>query len=246
MKIRRPLVIQIVAFLGAWLLRLWCATLRLRYRPLGRAVLPYRPGERFIFVSWHETLFFPACFYASRHAKALISDHADGELAAAVVRHCGYGVVRGSSTRGGAKAMLGMLRAATRKSFVILPDGPRGPRREVAPGLLFLAAKARLPIVLIGIGYDRPWRLRTWDRFCVPRPFSKVVVLTSEPIVVPEEMTAAEGRAFLATLGRQLSQLTDEASRIAEGRDAAEDLGACVPYREKCPQSRSADASRAA
>src|SRR5436190_464721 len=77
-----------------------------------------------------------------------------------------------------------MLRVGRKSHLAITPDGPRGPRRQVQPGLLYLAARTGLPIVPVGIGYDRPWRMRSWDRFAVPRPWTRATCVTTEPIHV--------------------------------------------------------------
>jgi lysophospholipid acyltransferase (LPLAT)-like uncharacterized protein len=82
-------------------------------------------------------------------------------------------------------------------------------------GLVYLAAKTGLPIVLIGVGHDRPWRLRTWDRFALPRPFSKTVVVTLDPVQVPEDANKAQLEEYRARLESSLNELTDYAERVA-------------------------------
>jgi lysophospholipid acyltransferase (LPLAT)-like uncharacterized protein len=157
----------------------------------------------------------PCYQFARRDILVLISQHADGEMIAQVCKHIGYGTVRGSSTRGGLKAMREMIRAADNCHIAIMPDGPRGPRRHVELGLIYLAAKTGLPLVLAGVGHDRPWRLKTWDRFAMPRPWSKSVILTLKPIHIPENATKAELETYRQQVEQALVEVTDCAERLA-------------------------------
>ena len=216
MKIRHPAVIKWIGFLGAILIRCWIGTLSFRYRSLGENVFPDR-GVRgcILFAFWHENILVPCHAFARRDTLVLISQHADGEMIARVCKHMGWGTVRGSSTRGGIKAMREMMRASTGRHIAVMPDGPRGPRRHVELGLIFLAAKTGMPIVLLGVGHDRPWRLKTWDRFCVPRPFSKALVLGSAPILIPPDANKSELEALRQQVEQTLNDLTDHAERLA-------------------------------
>src|SRR5262245_58169724 len=130
MKIRRPWMIKALGFAVAWVVRLWIGTLRYRYRPLGPIMIPDRPGfrGRYLFAFWHENILLPAYHYGRRDVCVLISRHADGQLIAEAVRHLGFRVVYGSTTRDGVQAVRQMLRLARKAQLVITPDGPRGPR----------------------------------------------------------------------------------------------------------------------
>ncbi len=218
MRIRNPLVIKWIGLIGALVIRLYAATLCLRFRAVGQNTDPRRrdlPG-RYIYAFWHETVFLPAAEFGRRDLVCLISEHADGELIAQIVRHTGYGVVRGSTTRGGARALRKMIRLSERNHFAVLPDGPRGPRRRLEQGLIYLAARTGLPLVLAGIGYDRPWRLPTWDRFAVPRPWSKVVIIISEPLHIPPGLNRAQMEEFRQQAEATLNGLTRRAEKLAE------------------------------
>jgi lysophospholipid acyltransferase (LPLAT)-like uncharacterized protein len=214
MKIRNPTVIKWIGFLGALIIRCWIGTLSFRCRCLGKDVFNDRAGH-YLATFWHENILVPCYFFARKDVLVLISQHADGEMIAQVCKHMGLGTIRGSSTRGGIKAMREMIRASTSCHIAVMPDGPRGPRRHVELGLIYLAAKTGLPIVLFGVGHDRPWRLKTWDRFCMPRPFSQALVIASAPIHIPEDA----GKAALETHRQQVEQalndLTDYAERLA-------------------------------
>jgi lysophospholipid acyltransferase (LPLAT)-like uncharacterized protein len=101
----------------------------------------------------------------------------------------GIGVVRGSTARGGAQALMDMIRGAGNGlHLAITPDGPRGPRRELKPGLIVVATQTGDPIVPMGIGFTRAWRAHSWDRFAVPLPFSTIVGVIPAPISIPARL----------------------------------------------------------
>jgi lysophospholipid acyltransferase (LPLAT)-like uncharacterized protein len=217
MKLRHPLLIKAAGFAIAWAVRIWIGTLGYRYRPLGRAVVPTerRLREHYIYAFWHENLLLPAYHFNRPDAWVLISQHADGELIAAACRNLRLRVVRGSTTRGGVQAMRQMVKLGRKGHLVITPDGPRGPRRQVQPGLVYLAAKTGLPIVPVGIGFDRPWRLHSWDRFALPRPWSLGTLVTTEPIHVPPEIGRDEIEAYRRSVEQAMAVATEAAERMA-------------------------------
>jgi lysophospholipid acyltransferase (LPLAT)-like uncharacterized protein len=189
MKIRNPRLIRMASWLGAQAVRAWMRTMHFEYRALGPNLDPRQPGmtSRYIYAFWHENMLVPLYQYAQPNIRVLISQHADGELIAELAHHLGFGLVRGSSTRGGIEAVRQMLRLAQDAHLAVTPDGPRGPRRQVQMGLLYLAARTGLPIVPFGIGHRRAWRMKSWDRFAVPRLFSFTTCVTPEPIHVPAD-----------------------------------------------------------
>src|SRR5262249_2906370 len=98
------------------------------------------------------------------------------------------------------------------------PDGPRGPRRRVKPGLVFLAAKTGLPIVPVGFAFHRAWRLRSWDRFALPLPWSAVECVTTDPVVVPEDADKGRLEEYQLRVEQALNLATEVAERRAFGR----------------------------
>jgi lysophospholipid acyltransferase (LPLAT)-like uncharacterized protein len=214
MKIRHPSLIKATGFSAAWLIRLWLGSLRFHYRPLGPRVAPDQPGlrGRYIYAFWHENMLLPAYQYGRPDVWVLVSKHADGQLIGETCRHLRLRLVYGSTTRGGVAAVRNLLRASQRSHLVITPDGPRGPRRRVQTGLVYLAARTGLPIVPTGIGYDRPWRLRSWDRFALPRPGSEGVCVTHEPVLVPADVD----KTALEEYRRRVEEALTEATLVAE------------------------------
>jgi lysophospholipid acyltransferase (LPLAT)-like uncharacterized protein len=231
MKLRNPWLIRVVALFGALVIRAWMATVRLRIDNRDNADHPSDPdSDRFIYAFWHESLLAPVKFKA--RVRVLISKHADGELIAQACRYLGFGVVRGSTTRGGGAALVELWNCSQRSHLVFTPDGPRGPRRRIQPGMIVLASRAGLPIVPVGIGFRRAWRAKSWDRFAVPRPFSTCVCVAGCAIIVPPDLD----RDGLEQYRRLVEEEMLEATQCAEQQ--AEALGPSGRHRP-LDQSRS-------
>jgi len=195
LKIEGRLARWLIAF-GFRLLQLWARTLR--YEIDDRAGIVGRPvTENYIGALWHNRLLiFPVVlrrFFPNRHGAALISASRDGDLLADAIRRFEYDVVRGSSSRLGASAILQLTQMlASGCDVVITPDGPRGPAYELGPGIIFLAQKSGAAVLPMNLEYSRCWRLGSWDRFIVPRPFARVRVLIDEPHRVKSTRTLGE------------------------------------------------------
>ena len=137
----------------------------------------------FIFALWHHTLLPLLWWHRRRDVTLLVSAHRDGELVASAAAHLGYRLARGSSTRGGASGYRGLLQALAGGSVVaVTPDGPAGPAGIVKPGVVRAAHQARAPVLPVAARVDRAWRLRSWDRLMVPRPFARIIVEYGRPL----------------------------------------------------------------
>lgn len=191
-----------VAFVG-WATRTAVVRGENRNRLRGR-------DQRFIYALWHQRQVFAVWAHRRGGAAALVSRSADGELAARILILLGIGVVRGSSSRGGASALRELLKA--RRDLAITPDGPRGPAREVKEGILFLARKLEIPILPLSIGLSRKLVFKkSWDEFWLPLPFGRAAVVYGEPLAVgPDDdlkVKAAELKAALLRLDAQADGL---------------------------------------
>ena len=135
-----------------------------------------------IIVFWHEHILMSAFHWKklrrrqkNSRVSAVVSDHTDGEFITQIVKHLGIGAVRGSSTRGGAKALLSAIKELRDGGDVAFtPDGPKGPRHSVADGVVVAAKKSGLDIVPLGFTASNYWRLTSWDRFMIPKPFGTI------------------------------------------------------------------------
>jgi lysophospholipid acyltransferase (LPLAT)-like uncharacterized protein len=193
MKLRNPWLIKAAGFTLSRLLRSWLGGLRYRQHLVGGADWPWNGvAERYIYVAWHEYLLLP--LYLCSHADVcmLLSRHSDGQLLSATLSHFDISQVSGSTSRGGVEALRNLIRVSQRKHIALIPDGPRGPRRRVKPGLIYLAARSGLPIVPAGFGFRRPWRLKSWDQFAVPRPWSHAACIAGPPIRIPHDASRVE------------------------------------------------------
>jgi lysophospholipid acyltransferase (LPLAT)-like uncharacterized protein len=185
----------LIAF-GFRLLQLWARTLRYEIDDRGSVV--GRPvTENYIGAIWHNRLLiFPLVlrrFFPNRGGAALISASRDGDLLADAIHRFGYDVVRGSSSRLGASAIRQLTELlASGRDVVITPDGPRGPAYELGPGIIFLAQKSGAAVLPMNLEFSRCWRLGSWDRFIVPRPFAKVRVVIDHPYRVKSTGTPEE------------------------------------------------------
>ena len=178
------------------MLRAWARTLR--YEIDDRAGILGKPVmENYIGALWHNRLLiFPLVlrrFFPNRPGAALISASRDGDLLTDAIHRFGYEVIRGSSSRLGASAILQLTgELASGRDVVITPDGPRGPAYELGPGIVFLAQKSGASVLPMNLEYSHCWRLGSWDRFIVPRPFAKVRVLVGQPHRVGTTNTSEE------------------------------------------------------
>ena len=165
----------------------------------------------FVFALWHHTLLPLLWWHRDRNVTLLVSAHRDGELVASAATRLGYRLARGSSTRGGASGYRGLLRALAAGSVVaVTPDGPAGPAGIVKPGVVRAAHQARAPVLPVAAHVERVWRLRSWDRLMVPRPFARIIVEYGRPLVPHEDPFVAS-----ADLARALDALAPARSAAA-------------------------------
>jgi lysophospholipid acyltransferase (LPLAT)-like uncharacterized protein len=214
MKLRSPWLIRLAARLIAWVIRALMSTIRYQVVFLGREHPVDPRQERYIYAFWHESMLLPTV--VRTEICVLISRHADGELIARACERLGIAAVRGSSTRGGSEALLGMLGVGRDLHLAVTPDGPRGPRRRVQMGTIFLASRTGLPIVPFGVAYQRAWRFRSWDRFALPKPWSRAFAVIGQALPVPAGLDRPQMERYRLLLEEQMLSLTAAAERWAE------------------------------
>jgi hypothetical protein len=163
-----------------------------------------REQKKIVFALWHGDLLPLLYHHRDEGVSVLISEHRDGELIARVAESLGFRTVRGSTSRGATRALVGLSRELMAGHDVaITPDGPRGPARSFAPGALIAAQRARAPVIAVGVSAKSAWRLGTWDRFVIPRPFAKVRIAYSDPVMLEAptaRAAAAETTRFQALM----------------------------------------------
>lgn len=187
-----PLEKRIALAIGGGVLRSIANTWRFEVRNAA-ALESLRDQRRpFIFSLWHGQLLPLLWHHRDQQIAVLISEHEDGELVARLARSLGYRLIRGSSTRGGERALLSLVRELRDgKEVAVTPDGPRGPALSYAPGALVAAHRANAPILPIAAHARSAWRLGSWDSFLIPKPFARVTVAYGNPV----EVAASDPRA---------------------------------------------------
>jgi lysophospholipid acyltransferase (LPLAT)-like uncharacterized protein len=176
---------RIAIRLGPWLIRTLARTWRVRVVNDTGWRARRAGGQSFVFTLWHGELLPILAQHRNQGIMILISEHRDGEVIAQIAQRLGCRTVRGSTSRGAARALLAMTRALEAgNEIAVTPDGPRGPRHHFAPGALVAAHRAGAPVVGIGIMASRAWRLKSWDAFMIPKPFARVTVTYSDPTFV--------------------------------------------------------------
>jgi len=175
----------LAAPVGGGLLRVLAATWRIRERGAEHARAFREERRPCVAVLWHSRLLPLLYYHRHQGIVLLISRHRDGGYLAALAQRWGYQAVRGSSRRGGDVGLLGVVRSLEQGARVaVTPDGPRGPAEVVKAGAVAAAQHAGVPIVALGAQASAEWRLNSWDRFSVPRPFAEIEVVYGAPLEV--------------------------------------------------------------
>jgi lysophospholipid acyltransferase (LPLAT)-like uncharacterized protein len=170
-KISRYLALLFVPFIGSLVIRFLYFTNKKNFHAPERIT-----DEPVIFACWHgELLMLPYLYKYYRkkpHAKVLISPHFDGELISRTIKYFGLGTLAGSSDKNPARVLIQAIKTIKEGYDIgITPDGPKGPRHEVADGIIVMAQKTKAKIVLVEIKPTKFWQLNSWDRFTIPKPF---------------------------------------------------------------------------
>ncbi len=166
-----------------------------------------------VYVFWHRCVIPALYWYRGKDIAVMTSGSFDGEYIARIIEKFGYRAVRGSSTRGGVRALLGMhseIEQGRAVAFTI--DGPRGPRYVAKPGPVLLARNVKLPVIAFHCAVERAWTLNSWDRFMVPKPFSRVVLRVSAEVSVPADADSAA----LDSYHQKMQAALDRARQAAE------------------------------
>ena len=174
--------------LGLWALRVLGTTWRVRFLNLELLHAQHARGRPVILALWHGNLLPLLWMHRGRKLSVMVSEHADGEIIARVMIALGLRTVRGSTSRGAARALLTAAREVDAGyDLAITPDGPRGPAHSVAPGALIIAQRTGAPIVPLAAWVSSAWHLQSWDRFMIPKPFARVLAVYGAPITIDSD-----------------------------------------------------------
>ena len=204
----------IIAAVASPLIGVLCRTLTWKVEGAEHYEAVLRSGRQPIMAFWHGRILSSLYYFRHRDIVVITSENFDGEWIARIIRRYGYGTARGSTSRGGARALVQMRRdLAAGRSVAFTLDGPRGPARVAQPGALFLAGATGCPILPFHIEASRNWTTSSWDRAQIPKPFSDVAVVFGDPIVVSGTADDVVEGARTA-LERTLEDLERRARRV--------------------------------
>src|SRR5262245_54385155 len=210
-RIQAPLI----SILGHRFIAALGATLQWRTEGLEHFYSLARSGRQPIMAFWHGRILPATYFFRRRGIVVMTSENFDGEWIAGIIERFGYGAARGSTSRGGSRALLQMAReleAGHPAGFTV--DGPRGPARVVQPGTVWLAKATGHPVLPFHLEASRHWTMNSWDRTQVPKPFATVAIAMGQPLDVPKDADEGAIEAARKTVEERLLTLEQRAATL--------------------------------
>jgi hypothetical protein len=215
-NLRQRIALWLITWAGYLVIRLIAPTMKLAvsFEDGGPASIEERP---LVLAFWHSCI-FPAIYaWRNLQIRVMSSDSFDGEYTGRIIRKFGFVKVRGSSSKGAVRALLGMRREIGQGWTVAFTiDGPRGPRYVAKPGPVVLARATGAPMVAFHIALENPWVLNTWDKSMIPKPFSRALLRVSRKIQVPEHAHEDERERLHAELQAALDRVREFAEAHVE------------------------------
>lgn len=229
MRIRSPWLTRLGVRLVVVLFRALYRTCRVKAwcdEP-GTAPCQVLGDRRLVYCIWHDLL-LNAIFSAEQPATCgLVSRHQDGSYLADAMQLCNVRPVRGSSSKGGAAALRELVDATRDYHVAITPDGPRGPRHELKPGIVFVASQTGRQVAATASACRRGWRIQgSWTDMLIPLPFTTIYYRVGRPLDVPPDLTREEITEHTARLQAEMQRVETEVEQLARGVDPAQVLGA--------------------
>lgn len=200
---------RLVGWLGKGLTDLICGTMRIRVVDFDKARTEIE-SRRFIFVFWHSRILMVSYLFKGWGAAILVSKSKDGEIIARILKRQGHEPIRGSTSRHGVRALARLIKILKEeiRPGVVVPDGPRGPRFKVQPGVITLAQKTGYPIVPFSYSASRIKIFASWDRFMLPYPFTEGSVIYGTPISVPWKIDTDGQEVYRMRVEEELNRIT--------------------------------------
>ncbi len=196
-ELTQKLLNKIARYLGPILIRLLVGSLRIKRIDQKYALQAKEKHCTVIYTFWHNRQLILAYAHRNEQVHILISQHQDGEYITLATRGLGYGAVRGSTTRGGFKAMRELTRVVEKYDVAFTPDGPRGPKEKSQDGVIYLALISKKPIIPVSCTAKKKWILNSWDNFIIPKPFTQARIIYGEPIFVKSKQEIGEKKQLL-------------------------------------------------
>jgi len=194
--------------------RIWYHTLRVHHDVADPAHDPRVTKAGAIYATWHEDLFVNGNGFNDCNIHVMISSSSDGDFGTNIVKHLGYGAIRGSSGRNGVRALREMIRNVEGTNVGITPDGPKGPRRVVKEGTTYIASRTGMPIVAMGTAYSCATRFSSWDRMALAWPRSRAVVCLWPALSVPADADSEQLQAYTQQLQSNMFLANERAQKL--------------------------------
>lgn len=209
----------LAGLLGKWLIATYYMTVRIVDEPETLAMFNRNPSPPGVYAFWHSHQLSAVWHFRRVGAGILISASKDGEYIARIARSLNFVPMRGSSSRRGAAGLKGLIALGkSGRPIAITPDGPKGPRYTVNPGILAMAQSTGHPIVPFGIGLSSFWELPSWDKFRIPKPFSRGISGLGRPIHVPTKADEDTLKALAEEVKRSMLELEERLDKAAQRR----------------------------
>ena len=218
MKIWKRTVFWAFGWTAKVVASLWLSTCRITEfgRRIEEQYLNRNPAKGVLYASWHRGLFFVIYWYRNQNVVSIASASEDGELAAQAAKRFGWITARGSSSRGGRQAyreMEDLVKQGYKGGLVA--DAPRGPRFVAKLGMIYLAKRTGIPIIPVIWSADRFWKLKSWDRTIIPKPFARIVALFADDYIrVPADASREECEFYRRQLDQALNRIMYQADHF--------------------------------
>ena len=172
-------------------------------------------NKNYIVAFWHGSMLIGWYLQKNKKFAALVSKSKDGDILTSILKKWNFYVVRGSSSKGGHDALDEMIKLIQNNyNLAITPDGPTGPIYKMKPGAVIVSHRIQVPLILLGIGIKNKWQLKSWDQFEIPKPFSKVEVIYSDPIFINKDSTREDISIIINECEVKLNELQNQANKL--------------------------------
>ena len=205
---------NLIGILGKLFIDLLFFTARIEFVGLEK-LLPIIQSRKFIFAFWHSRILLVGYIYKNFNGAALVSQSKDGEIIAQILQRQGHQAIRGSTSKGGLRALACLIKEikGKQKPGAVIPDGPRGPRFKAQPGVVTLATKTGYPILPVSYSARKIKIFQSWDRFILPYPFTRCRLVYGHPVYVPQDADKDIEKTCLTRLENELCKITRAADR---------------------------------
>jgi lysophospholipid acyltransferase (LPLAT)-like uncharacterized protein len=218
MKLVQPRTVGLLALILSAVIRWWLRTCDFHFHFDDPTSNPRTTPTRGIYLFWHEMMLLPAHAFSRSDVCVLVSQHRDGELISRILKMLGFSTVRGSTTRKGFSALRGLMREGKLNHLAITPDGPKGPRRIVQQGGIYLASRTGMPIYPTGLAFRSCWQANSWDRMALPKPGTRAVCIIGKPITIPPDISTDELEQQRQKIQVEMDKIQSRAETLAAHR----------------------------